>query len=135
VECINVMVGKENGLSILHESSEHIGKGDVALLSTAVPAEMDRWKNTDTVFTPTEMYCVDFDRLMTLANHQTFDLISIDIEGHDLSVLRQMDLDALACRMLIVEWNSKDKEQFDNYVLPFGFRLYSKNAENLIYVR
>ena len=133
VHCLNVAVGDHNGEVILHESGAHLGKGDVSLLSTTVESELDRWVGTG--FTPEPVRMVDFSTLLEMSPLKTFDLISIDIEGMDLAVLRQMDLNALKCSMLIVEFNGKDRDKFDRYVLPFGFLLYSKNGENLIYVR
>jgi FkbM family methyltransferase len=133
VQVHNVAMGNTDGFLTFYESGEHLGKGDRSLVSTIVPSEMDRWANE--TFTPVTVECVTFATLLTRSAHKTFDLISIDIEGMDLDVLRQMDLTALGCKMLIVEFNGKDQPDFDWYCAVHGMKLYAKNAENLIYVR
>jgi FkbM family methyltransferase len=133
VEVHNVAMGNTDGFLTFYESGEHLGKGDRSLVSTIVPSEMDRWTNE--TFTPVTVECVTFATLLTRSAHKTFDLISIDIEGMDLDVLRQMDLTALGCKMLIVEFNGKDQPDFDWYCAVHGMKLYAKNAENLIYVK
>jgi FkbM family methyltransferase len=133
VEVHNVAMGNTDGFLTFYESGEHLGKGDRSLVSTIVASEMDRWTNE--TFTPVTVECVTFATLLTRSAHKTFDLISIDIEGMDLDVLRQMDLTALGCKMLIVEFNGKDQPDFDWYCAVHGMKLYAKNAENLIYVR
>jgi len=133
VEVHNVAMGNTDGFLTFYESGEHLGKGDRSLVSTIVPAEMDRWANE--TFTPVTVECVTFATLLTRSAFKTFDLISIDIEGMDLDVLTQMDLTALGCKMLIVEFNGKYQLDFDWYCAVHGMKLYAKNAENLIYVK
>ena len=133
VEVHNVAMGNTDGFLTFYESGEHLGKGDRSLVSTIVASEMDRWTNE--TFTPVTVECVTFATLLTRSAHKTFDLISIDIEGMDLDVLCQMDLTALGCKMLIVEFNGKYQLDFDWYCAVHGMKLYAKNAENLIYVR
>ena len=133
VEVHNVAMGNTDGLLTFYESGEHLGKGDRSLVSTIVPAEMDRWTNE--TFTPVTVECVTFATLLTRSAHKTFDLISIDIEGMDLDVLRQMDLTALGCKMLIVEFNGKDEGHYHACAIEHGMKLHAKNAENLIYVK
>ena len=133
VEVHNVAMGNTDGFLTFYESGEHLGKGDRSLVSTIVPAEMDRWANE--TFTPVTVECVTFKTLLSRSAFKTFDLISIDIEGMDLDVLTQMDLTALGCKMLCVEFNGKDQPDFDWYCAVHGMKLYAKNAENLIYVK
>ena len=133
VEVHNVAMGNGNGFLTFYESGEHLGKGDRSLVSTIVASEMDRWTNE--TFTPVTVECITFATLLNRSEFKTFDLISIDIEGMDLDVLTQMDLTALGCKMLIVEFNGKYQLDFDWYCAVHGMKLYAKNAENLIYAR
>lgn len=133
VEVHNVAMGNTDGFLTFYESGEHLGKGDRSLVSTIVPSEMDRWTNE--TFTPVTVECITFKTLLSRSSFKTFDLISIDIEGMDLDVLTQMDLTALGCKMLIVEFNGKYQLDFDWYCAVHGMKLYAKNAENLIYVK
>jgi len=128
---IQSAVGTFNGEITLHESGDHLGKGDTSLLSTIVPSEKARWvgQKWDEVTVP----CVTFSTMLGLTKHKKFDLISMDIEGMELQVLPQMDLKGLGCHMLIVEYNGKEQKRYDDIVLPQGYDLIAKNGENLIY--
>jgi FkbM family methyltransferase len=132
--CINSAIGSFNGEITLHESGEHLGNGDVALLSSTKQNEVNRWGST-TGFTDIEVPCINFNTLLGMTHHKTFDFISIDIEGMELEVLPQMDLQALGCKLLCVEFNGKEQEKYDAIVLPQVFKLIHKNAENLIYAK
>lgn len=131
IDLVNAAIGSYNGEITLHESGEHLGKGDVALLSSVKDSELDRWK-TET-FTPVVVPCINFATLMGLTRYKTFDFISIDIEGMELDVLPQLDLKALGCWLLCVEFNGKEQEKYDAIILPHGYKLIHKNGENLIY--
>jgi len=134
VETHNVGMCEGNGRSILHESGEHLGTGDHALLSTIKPTEMERWGGTVT-FTPQEMECVTFVELLKRSEYSTFQFITIDIEGLDYEVLTQIDLRAVDCRMLIVEVNERDPQPYIDYCAQYGMSLKTRNAENLILTR
>ena len=131
LDFIHAAVWTSNGTIILHESGEHLGKGDTSLLSSVIAEEKSRWKKE--TFTEVEVPSVNFNTLLGLTRHKTFDFISMDIEGAELSVLPQMDLRALGCSLLCVEYNGKDKHLYDAIVVPQGYRLLHKNGENLIY--
>lgn len=128
---INAAIGTHNGEITLYESGEHLGKGDVSLLSTIKPDEKKRWVKES--WTEVNVPCINFSTMLGISKLKTFDLISIDIEGMELEVLPQMDLKALGCRMLIVEFNGQRQAEFDAIVLPQGYKLVHKNGENLIY--
>lgn len=130
-DLINTAVGSHNGKIVLHDSGEHLGKGDTSLVSTTKEAERDRWLNH--VFNDVTVACCTFQVLQGLTQYRKFDFISMDIEGMEMEVLPQMDLKALGCRLLCVEFNGKEQDKFDAIVLPQGYKLIHKNAENLIY--
>lgn len=131
----NYAISDINGQAILHESGTHLGKGDTALLSTIKPSEMDRWKGTSNTFTETQCETVTFATFLEESPIKQFDLISCDAEGYDLIILKQMDLKALGCSMLIVEFNGKDESAFNDVVIPQGLKQIAKNGENLIYAK
>ena len=135
IETHNVGMCAGNGTAILHESGTHLGLGDHSLLSTAKPAEMERWKSSGAKFTPVDFECVTFIELLRRSEHAHFDLISIDIEGADLELLEQIDLNAVECRCLCVEWNGQNERLFTSLAKEGGLRLLTKNPENLIFCR
>lgn len=128
---INSAIGTFNGEITLHESGEHLGKGDVSLLSTVVPDEKKRWVKES--WKEVNVPCINFSTMLGISKLKTFDFISMDIEGMELDVLPQMDLAALGCRMICVEYNGKEQEKYDAIITPQGYTLTNKNGENLIY--
>ena len=131
IQLIHAAATDYNGEIVLHESGSHLGVGDVALLSSTNKDETTKWKKE--TFTEVTVPAINFETLMGLSNFKKFDFISIDCEGCEICMLKQMDLKALGCRLLCVEYNSKDQYLYDAIVLPQGFKLIHKNGENLIY--
>ena len=131
IQLIHAAATDYNGDIVLHESGSHLGVGDVALLSSTVKSETTKWvKET---FTEVTVPAINFETLLGLSNFKKFDFISMDCEGCEICMLKQMDLKALGCKLLCVEYNSKDQYKYDNIVLPQGYKLLHKNGENLIY--
>lgn len=130
-DLIHTAVGAHNGSVILNQSGEHLKQGDVALLSTIKREELTRWR--DEIFNEVTVPCCTFSVLLGLTQYKTFDFISMDIEGMELDVLPQMDLQALGCKMLCVEYNGVRQDEYDALVIPQGYNLVHKNGENLIY--
>lgn len=135
IELNNIALASYDGEIVLHESGELIGKGDVALVSSAVEKELRRWDALNIPFQSIKVPCLSFASFIRLSSFKTFDFISIDIEGMELEVLPQMDFEALKTKMVCVEWNSQNGLRYSAILKPFGFRLIHKNLENLIYVR
>lgn len=131
VTCVRVAIGTEAGEKDFYRSGTLLNTGDVALVSTLVPEETKRWEGR-VEFQEIHVKVVDWQNFKE--NKGPFDFISIDAEGMDLAIVKQMDLKALGCRMLCIEWNGKDKHLYDEEILPQGYVLYAVNGENLIYV-
>lgn len=130
IVCINAAIGTESGTMTLHESGEHLGRGDVALLSTLIDAELLRWDREE--FMSVEA------KVMTYAEAfagQKFDFISIDAEGMDIAIFQQIDLDAAECGMCIVEVNTSNARPFIEHARKHGMRAAHRNAENIIFIR
>jgi FkbM family methyltransferase len=123
-------IGNHNGTGVLNESASLINPQDVALVSTLKPEEMDRFK-TVTQYTPVEVKVFRWKTFMNRLKYKTFDFISIDAEGLDLDILKQIDLSET--KMVCVEFNGKNKQAFVD-ACP-GFRLIHENGENLIFAR
>jgi FkbM family methyltransferase len=130
----NVAIGKEDGVLEFYESDEHLKRGDVGLLSTGVPSEMDRWGGTQQ-FEPMTVPMESVATMLSRSRFHRFDLLSIDIEGMELDVLPQIKFKELGVLVAVIEWNSKNQRAYDNIMLPQGFKLKHRNAENLIYAR
>lgn len=134
VHVFNFGIATENGKKTFFESGEHEkGKGDVGLVSTAVKSEMDRWLGVE--FTETEVDFVTFDNFWRSTGKPKFDFISIDCEGFDWSILQQINLKEVGCKILCIEWNGIKplKALFDKYCRKYRMREIHRNGENIIY--
>jgi FkbM family methyltransferase len=97
VECLNVAIANEKGRIDFYDMGEHIGNGDTSLLSTAVQSETNRWACTQ--FAKCKVKAITYEQIV-----DTYDFITIDCEGLDLDVLRQIDLKHTS--LVCVEHNS-----------------------------
>lgn len=135
VRCINAAIATQDGPVDFWDSGTHLKQGDTSLLSTTRPEELERWKKSGEQFTKTTVRGITFETLLRETGVSRFDFISIDVEGCDLDVLRQIDLTAVDCRMLCVEVNARGDAPFTEYAAKHGMRLHWKSYENLIFVR
>lgn len=136
VECIMAAIGTGNGRAALHDSGEHLGTGDVALLSTLLSSERAKWERSGNTFILDECDVITFQTLLDAhTRHKHFDLITIDAEGMDLDILRQMDLTALGCDMLIIEHEHSDINAMIRYGRKHGLKELTRNRQNLIMAR
>lgn len=136
VVCASQAIGAENGFIDFYESGAHVKNGnDKALVSTINPEEIKRWPNVK--FTKKTVSVIDFVTFCrTYVNtDQKLDCISIDVEGLDLDILIQIDLNEVGCKILVIEWNSIPSlaRQFKSYCNKFGLKEIHRNAENLIF--
>lgn len=137
VHCYNVAVGEEQGIVDFYESGAHVPNGtDKALVSTLDFNETQRWTNVE--FNNIKVNVVPFNFLWQMTDFAKFDFISIDAEGFDLAILRQIDLDAVDCKSLIIEHNGDEglKTDFCRYCVDqFGMKPALSNSENIIFIR
>lgn len=115
---------------ILNDSTSLLNQNDTSLVSTLVPEEMERFKSV-VQYTPVKVKTFTWATARNRWKYKTFDLLSLDIEGMDLQVLEEIDLTGF--KMVIVEWNGKNKERFVE--LCAGFNLIHENGENLIFAK
>lgn len=132
---VNVAVGDYIGMADFFDSGPHLGTGDRALLSTLHEKEKKRWDGTNTTFEMVQVRVVDFKKLMVPSPYKQFDFITIDAEGNDLLILRQMDLQALGCKCICVEHNSDEArlKSIIEYCALFDLtKELLRNAENIV---
>ncbi len=129
----NVAIGKEDGYLEFYESGELLGKGDVSLVSSGVKSELDRWTSLNMPFTKMKVPMTSVATMLSRSRHTHFDLLSLDIEGMELDVLPQIDFKALKIQVAVIEFNGKNEKAYHDIMFPQGFKLVSKNMENLIY--
>ena len=133
----NCAIGNENGKATLYESNSHLSKNDISLLSSLKESETIRWKNQK--FEPIEVDVLTFDSFLELlVDCIIFDFISIDAEGLDLDILKQINLTDLNVKCLCIEHNSNKEVRAEiiEYCLQHGLNnILLENSENIILVK
>lgn len=136
VDIHNIALGKENGKLKFFESGAHVkGGSDKALVSTAVPKEMERWADVDFKETEVDVMAVK-DFLSSYADTK-FNYISLDVEGMETEILHEIDLQKVGCELLCIEFNGdKDLDRkFTNYCYKFGLKEIHRNGENIMFAK
>lgn len=132
----NVGIGTFNGVSVFYESGHLVSNKDYGLVSSMKVKETDRWRrklkpeHPIVKFKKTTVPVITFAELLKNSGCDTFDFITIDTEGMELEILRQMDLVALGCKLICIEYNGWAYEEYDK-LIPMP--LLYKNRTNLIY--
>jgi len=73
------------------------------------------------------------------------DLLSIDVEGHELQVLRSIDFDSYRFRLIIIEthtyddkgnslWTHRDLSDIDSLLLRHGYAAIARSSVNTFYM-
>lgn len=132
VICINAAVGETSGKMKFYESGHHLkDKSDYALLSTLDPNETIKWRKAGIEFKEIEVDVITMDEL-----NAHFDFVTIDAEGIDIEILKQIDL--THTKLLCIEWNSimSNKLVILEYCSQFGMnKIIYESGENLLICR
>ena len=134
VQCYNFAITETDGLFDYYESNTHLNNGDTALLSTLVKSEIKRWKGTQQ-FEEKKVSGLSFNSFIKASQIEQLDLISIDAEGMDYSILKQIDPVKLGVKMLIVETNSENDQQYLSYMVDYGYKIHYRNFCNTIFIK
>jgi FkbM family methyltransferase len=137
VICVQAAVSDKKGEFPFYESGTHLNKGDTALLSSLNREELPKWIGAGNDFNEIKVRCITYADLLELSNIHGFDFISIDAEGMDLIILKQIDL--TKTKLLCIEWNLDEtiKSEVLEYCGKFWFgpRIIYQSPENLIISR
>jgi FkbM family methyltransferase len=137
----NIAIGNENKDVDFWESGKHLSEKDSGLLSTASESETKRWKKE--VFEKKTVSMFTFQTFMQMSlllfkKSTSFDFISIDAEGLDLDILKQINLTDLNVKCLCIEHNSNKQVRAEiiEYCLQHGLNnILLENSENIILVK
>lgn len=137
VKTYNYAIGGEFSKSMtLHESGAHvIGGADIGLVSTLDFEETLRWRKSGVKFETREVDVKPFRDLYADMREHVLDFISIDAEGYDFDILQQIDLNAVGCKCLCIEWNGDYLLRNKIVEHCAGYTLALVNNENLIFVK
>jgi FkbM family methyltransferase len=146
VTLVNVGIGTESGIMDLYDCGTVISVGsnavfsgpdqqaDTSLLSTFNTSMIERWNISfpGTIFTPVPTQCITYAELQEM-NRRQFDFITIDAEGMDLDILRQIDLSNT--QMVMVEIDRASSGPYEKHCNKYGLTLLYKNWANAIFAR
>jgi FkbM family methyltransferase len=131
VICHNFGIGGRDEVVPFFESGAHVLAGsDRALVSSVDFEETERWRNAGVEFVEKNIQLVSWETFAK--SGKRFDFISIDVEGLDWQILQQIDLEAVGCKVLCIEWNGDQELGKKIFDYCKGFRLVDRNNENLI---
>lgn len=134
----HVGIGAESKKQTFFESGSYQNDSqDVALFSSVVESETKRFPGVP--FTEKEIDIMTWSDFLSFygLKYCKFDFISIDAEGLDWEILKQINLSYYRCRFLCIEWNQRpeDELKITNHAKLFGMRLLEKNNDNLVFVK
>jgi len=127
----NCAITEKTGESEFYESGPLISSKDIALVSSVKKTELERWSKID--FKKTKVGTMTINDLSNYADCPIWDFISIDAEGYDLEILRQIDL--TYTKLLCIEWNSieETKKAILDYTSKFKMnKILYTSGENLL---
>lgn len=134
VYCLNKCLSDSNGKTTFYHNIDHFGKGDTDLLSTIVTTSYEE-SSRSFRFSTFEIDCFDFKSFYNDLPIKFFNYISIDIEGMDLIVLKQMNLSELKTELIIIEYNNDQsvKDEILEYCSTFDIsNILFDNKTNII---
>lgn len=127
VQLLQYCVGNESKMVDFYEPAD-------TLVATAVHSEISKWeRNCGMVFQKVHKQMITIQKLMELSHYKQFDFISIDVEGIDFEILKEIDLTHVS--MVCVEVNGNDRKPFAEYMERFGLQLIKDNDINIIYAK
>ena len=125
VQCIHAAITTKRGNVTFHECSD-------SLVSSLNAEHKAQWDHHGFTWTEVEVMGITFKDLVDIAGIQRAEFINIDAEGHDLEILRQIDLKTIGCEMLCIEhggWQGDIKAYCE------GFRVIHDGDINMILAR
>jgi len=126
VKVVNAAIADYDGILKFYDST-----GAVA---TANRLHYDKWKNYQKDYKETYVQCISWDSFYS-KYYQPYHFISIDTEGMDYEILKQINLDETKTELLCIEYTYNTKE-INDYLYKAGFRrLLYQNGENVVVAR
>jgi len=136
VKCFNFGLGEKEETVKFYESKNHVKGGtDLALVSSINYDETVRWRNAGVEFEEKEIDIKTFNDFWEQEGRPVFNFITIDCEGNDWQVLKQIDLKEVGCECVCIEFNGdKDLEKkFTSHCGKYGLKEIHRNAENILF--
>lgn len=127
--------GSFDGLIDFYESGEHLGVGDVSLLSTINKSELKRWDGSKNTFSKTLVKACPIKTILEDAGFDKIDFFSLDVESLEIELLMEIDLGKFKSQVVCIEHNGDNNKiiEIKKYCAKFGLvNMLLRNAENII---
>lgn len=138
ITLVNYGIAEKSGPADLYQS-EGTAEIPPGLYSSTLVSEIK--KNNDVVrfekITAHFMTFADFTARASAAGIKTFELILIDTEGTELSILKQIDFNAVGCNCLVIEHGGNQQllTEYIRICTAFGLYEIHRNTTNSIFAR
>lgn len=135
IYCINVGVSDETKIVSFHQSNDWIGaEAPVGILSTLNESSKNRFHGMN--WTETKAIVFNFNEMEKIYKlvDMRYDFINVDVEGHELIVLKQIKEKLKYCKLICIEKSGNeemDKEVL-NELVENGFVLTDTTNDNFI---
>lgn len=126
VQTLNYCLSNENKNVVFYHNTTHYQKDDVDLLSTISKESFLGSKRSGNPFETFEIQSHRFDSIEDKLLYNKYEIISIDIEGYDLEILKQIDLKKFDCKVLVIEYN--DVQTTKNLIMDYCSLYNMKNV-------
>lgn len=124
VECYKVAIGETNEEKTFYQNDTYY--------STLSTGDMYKWAGAGMHFTESKIQVVTFETFLQQSKYKLFDFITIDAEGFDFAILKQMDLIDLGCKMICIEHNSENTQEYFSILKKYNMNIMHVNPENII---
>lgn len=125
MKLVNAAITDHDGMVTMHMASD-------SLVSSLDASAEATWRHHGFEWTPAQVQGMTLAKLLSIAPGP-YDLISIDAEGHDWPILKQMDLRAMGCEMLVIE-HGAEWARIDRYMNGAGYKRIHRDGINSIYI-
>jgi FkbM family methyltransferase len=123
VKVVEAAIGEYNGFMKFYDSA--------GACATGVKEHYNRWKNIQLDYKETMVKCITWDTFYK-EYPGMYHILSIDAEGMDYSILKQINLEETGTKLICIEYGYKAKE-INSYFIRNGFtKLLYQNGENVI---
>lgn len=123
VQPVNCVISDKAGAIVFYECPN-------TLVSSTNKDLVKMWHDE---FTAINIQSLTYKLLLEEVEFKPFDFISIDAEGMDLVILKQIDLSDV--KMICVEHGNKHEQEMRLYCESFGMKQVMRNFENIIMAR
>lgn len=107
-----------------------------ALVSTIHQDHIVNWKAKNIEFDEIKVPCRSFVSLLEDSPIKKFNFITIDTEGEDFNILKQMDLNELGCQLICIEHDKiTSMDTFKEHIGKQGYRYLCHTQVNLLMVK